>query len=260
MKFTVFSLYPEMISQALSVGVVGQSFKKNLLELSTVNPRAWATGVHKAVDDRPFGGGDGMVMSAEILQKSLEESLSSVPKSDRHVIYMSPQGKVLNEKKVLELSQKKHLVILSGRYGGIDQRVLNEWVDEEISIGDYVVSGGELPALVMIDAIARKIPGVLGHEESSQHDSLAQGLLEEPLFTRPWEWQGKSVPEILRSGHHQKIQEWKMKMSLLVTATKRPDLLPSLSPKEKNELERFYIAMSDEDKKVCGLPQDLEFL
>lgn len=250
MKFTVITLYPQMIHQALEVGVVGQALKKNLFTLKTVNPRDWATGVHKAVDDRPFGGGDGMVMMAEILDRALSETLAE---EKPHVVYMSPQGKRLTDEKVKELAGRKHVVIVSGRYGGIDQRLLNQWVDEEISIGDYVVSGGELPALVMIDAVARKIPGVLGHHQSSEKDSFAEGLLEEPQFTRPWEWKGQSVPEILKSGHHQKIQEWKKQMALLITAQKRPDLFLQLSPEVKTQAKKFFTSLSEEEKRVCGL-------
>ncbi len=251
MKFTVLTLYPQMIVQGLEAGVVGQALKKNLFELDTVNPRDEASGVHKSVDDRPFGGGDGMVMSAEILQKSLKKITKA------HVVYMSPQGQRLDEKKVLELAQKDHVVILSGRYSGVDQRVLNLYVDEEISIGDYVLSGGELPALVLIDAVARKIPGVLGHSESSNEDSFARGLLEEPQFTRPSEWQGQSVPEILTSGNHQKIKEWKRKMSLLITAQKRPDLLAEVSKEEMNQAKELFKSLSEDEKKVCGLVGDL---
>ncbi|MEK6773997.1 MAG: tRNA (guanosine(37)-N1)-methyltransferase TrmD [Bdellovibrionota bacterium] len=254
MKFTVLTLYPQMIVQGLESGVVGQALKKNLFELNAINLRDEASGIHKSVDDRPFGGGDGMVMSAEILQKSLQNIL---PTPKAHVVYMTPQGHRLDEKKVLELSQKDHVVILSGRYSGIDQRVLNLYVDEEISIGDYVLSGGELPALVLIDAVARKIPGVLGHSESSNEDSFARGLLEEPQFTRPSEWQGQSVPEVLTSGNHQKIKEWKRKMSLLVTAQKRPDLLAQVSKEEMNQAKELFKSLSEEEKKVCGLTGDI---
>ncbi len=255
-KFTLFTLYPQMIHQAFDVGVVGQALKKGIFQLSTVNPRAWATGVHKAVDDRPFGGGDGMIMSPEVLHRSLKETLHG---STSHVIYMSPQGKTLNEKKCIELADCEHVVILSGRYGGIDQRLLNEWVDEEISIGDYVLSGGEVPALVLIDAVARKIPGVLGHQESSSRDSFARGLLEEPQFTRPWIWEGKPVPDILKSGHHEKINEWKMRMALLVTAHKRPDLLKDVPRKEIEETKKFLASLSAEEKHICGLPEGEDF-
>ncbi len=250
-----------MIHQALELGVVGQALQKNLFQLETVNPRDWATGIHKAVDDRPFGGGDGMVMSPEVFQKSLMDTFAGSQRSNSQklsknarVIHLTPQGKLLNEQKVLELSQCDHLVFLSGRYSGIDQRVLNLWVDEEVSIGDYVLSGGEFPALVAIDAIARKIPGVLGHGESASHDSLAEeGLLEEPQFTRPWEWNGQSVPEVLRSGNHQKIAEWKKNMSFLVTLAKRPDLLKEVSEENFFKLKSFYDSLSDADKAVCGV-------
>ncbi len=250
-----------MIRQALELGVVGQALQKNLFLLETINPRDWAAGVHKAVDDRPFGGGDGMVMTAEVIQKSLADTFAGDQRAtsqklskNARVIHLTPQGKLLNEQKVIELSRCDQLVFLSGRYSGIDQRVLNLWVDEEISIGDYVLSGGEFPALVVIDAIARKIPGVLGHIESASKDSLAQeGLLEEPQFTRPWEWNGQSVPEVLRSGNHQKIAEWKKNMSLLVTLMKRPDLIPDVNEEIFFTLKSFYDSLSETDKAVCGI-------
>lgn len=250
-----------MIHQALELGVVGQALQKNIFQLETVNPRDWATGIHKAVDDRPFGGSDGMVMLPEVFQKALADTFAGTQRTDSQklskndrVIHLTPQGKLLNEQKVVELSQYDHIVFLSGRYSGIDQRVLNLWVDEEISIGDYVLSGGEFPALVAIDALARKIPGVLGHDESALQDSLAQeGLLEEPQFTRPGEWNGQNVPEILRSGNHQKIAEWRKNMSLLVTLMKRPELLVELSEENIFKLKSFRDSLSESDKRVCGI-------
>lgn len=252
-----------MINQGLESGVVGQALKKDLFQVSTVNPRDWSVGIHKSVDDRPYGGGDGMVMLPEILDKALSDTLNADPVAGgkRRIIYLSPQGKTLNETRVNELLEYDHLVLISGRYAGVDQRVLNKWIDEEVSIGDYVLSGGELPALVLIDAIARKIPGVLGHELSSCADSFAKDqLLEEPQFTRPHEWNSQSVPQVLVSGNHQKIREWKKNLAMIVTLKKRPELLKSLAPEDLVDLRDFYNSMSEDDKKSCGIAESTIFI
>lgn len=256
MKFQILSLFPKFIESYLSEGVVQQALKKNLFEYAIINPRDFASDNHKSVDDRPFGGGDGMVMLPEILEKAL----SSRPWTEGKVIYLSPQGKPLTEAKVKELSQEKTLTLICGRYGGIDQRALNEFVDEEISIGDYVISGGELAALVVMDAVIRKIPGSLGHAQSAESDSFAQshGTLEHPLFTRPQSWNSTAVPEVLTSGNHGKIREWQRFMGQLVTLMKRPEIL-KLDAKEKKQLQEFYNGLSSDDKKACGV-EDLDEL
>ena len=250
MNFTVITIFPEMIEQALQYGVIGQALKKNLLTLEMRNPRTYTQDFHKTVDDRPFGGTDGMVMRADVMGR-LFEDIQALPRT--RFIYLSPQGIPLTEKKVEELKDYDQLVLLSGRYAGVDQRVLNEWIDEEISIGDYVVSGGEFPAMVLIDAVGRKVSGVLGDQVSALADSFGQGLLEAPLFTRPAEWNQQVVPALLREGHHQKINEWNHKMSLLVTAFKRPELVAGISNEEKKDLKKFYQSLSFEDTKVCQL-------
>ena len=237
-----------MIDSYVSQGVMSQALKKNLFEYQILNPRDQAKDNYKSVDDRPFGGGDGMVMLPEVM----EATLAKRPFKNDHIIYLSPQGTPLNEKKVNELQNKKEITLICGRYGGVDQRVLNEYVDEEISIGDYVLSGGELAALVLMDSIVRKIPGSLGHLESAENDSFAIQGLEHPLFTRPQDWKGKKVPEILLSGNHALIEQWKINVAQLVTLKKRPDLL-HLSAKEFDVLKRFLKSMSEDDKKVCGL-------
>lgn len=254
MKIDVISLFPEMIVSACQHGVLGQALKKQALELHVLNPRTFTDDVHKTVDDRPFGGGDGMMMMAEPLIKSFASLMENL-KEKPHVIYLSPQGQPLNDSKVRALAQKKHLILLCGRYGGVDQRLLNSFVDEEISLGDYVLSGGELAACTLIDAVSRMIPGVLGHAESSEHDSFSQGLLEEPQYTRPREILEQSVPEILLSGNHAKIQSWKWNVSLLMTLQKRPDLIlqQDLNKKEIQELKKFWQGLSEEDKKSLGL-------
>jgi tRNA (guanine37-N1)-methyltransferase len=261
MKFTVISLFPEMILQTLQFGLVGQGLEKGLFEVATINPRQFTSGVHKSVDDRPFGGGDGMVLQPEVMQASIERAKSENPGG--HVIFLSPQGAPLNENKIQELLQHKSLILVSARYAGMDQRAINSCVDEEISIGDYVLSGGELPALVLIEALSRKISGVLGHADSADKDSFANGLLEAPAFTRPREWGGQPVPEILMSGNHALIEEWRKKISWLVTKEKRPDLfLRALrelqqtdlkAPEFLKKLRDFDSGLAEEERHLCGL-------
>jgi tRNA (guanine37-N1)-methyltransferase len=254
MKFQMITVFPEIITTYLSNGVLSQALKKNLFQCDVLNPRDFTSDRYKSVDDRPFGGGDGMVMLAEVL----EETLQSRKEKDDYVIYLSPQGTPLNEKKVQELLLKKNLTLICGRYGGIDQRVINRYVDEEISIGDYVLSGGELAAMVVMDTLVRKIPGVLGHQDSASLDSFAIEGLEHPLFTRPQEWNGEKVPTILTSGHHEKIAFWKKNISRLVTLKKRPDLL-KIQTAEKIELKKFWDQLSAEEKRACGLEDLHEF-
>ncbi len=270
LKIDVITLFPEMIEQAVSYGVLSSGIKGGHLEVKTHTPREFSQDKHRTVDDRPFGGGDGMIMLAE----TLENTLHKVKHKTSKVIYLSPQGPVLTAEKSQALAKEEHLVLLCGRYGGIDQRVINSFVDEELSIGDYVLSGGELGALVVIDAVSRFIPGVLGHNESAEKDSFSSGLLEHPNFTRPREWQGEEVPEVLLSGNHALIEEWKLKVSALVTLKKRPDLFKKYilrldeaekaSPAKKKkrlpfkaELKKFWLELSAADKKVLGL-EDLK--
>lgn len=264
MKIEVVTLFPEMISGALEYGVLGQALEKKLLEVSMVNPRDYSEDRHNSVDDRPFGGGDGMIMLVEPLRKLFEEKKHKNSK----VIYLSPQGKTLTAQKSKELSQEDHLILLCGRYGGVDQRVLNTYVDEELSIGDYVLSGGELGALVVIDSLSRFIPGVLGHEDSAEKDSFSDGLLEQAHFTRPREILEQSVPEVLLSGHHEKIEKWKHQVSVLTTLVKRPELFRNyiieknqsallLKKKKRStpieELRDFFKSLTEEEKKSLGL-------
>lgn len=251
MKFNVLTLFPELIQAGVSSGVLSQGIKKGLLDVQTLQLRDFATDAHRHVDDRPFGGGDGMILMPEILEAALKQ----VPPG--RVIYLSPQGARLTDAKVRALALEPQLTLVCGRYGGVDQRALNELVDEEISIGDYVLSGGELPALVLIDAVARQLPGVLGHEASAQEDSFAGGLLEHPHFTRPRDWKGMVVPEVLLSGNHSRIALWKQRLSQLVTLKKRPDLLADLSVSERNEIRSFWETLSPQEKAVCGL-EDLD--
>ena len=219
MKFDILTLFPEMFN-ALSQSVIGKAIEKEKITINLVNIRDFSKDKHKKVDDTPYGGGAGMVMKPDVVY----EAYKSVKSKNAKVIYMSPQGKKLDQEKVCELAKKEHLIILCGHYEGIDQRVLDKIVDEEISIGDYVLTGGELPAMVLIDSVSRYVEGVL-NEESIKEESFSQKLLEYPQYTRPEVFEGERVPEILLSGHHEKIEEWRKQKSFEVTKTKRPDLL-----------------------------------
>ncbi len=242
--FHFITLFPEMIENFFSEGVVSKACKKELLSMSILNPRTFTEDVHQTVDDKPFGGGDGMLLKPEPLFKSLDSIKGKCKKTK--VIYLSPQGSLLNHNKVKSLAQDEHeLIFLCGRYAGIDQRVINEHVDEEISIGDYVISGGELAACVLTDAIARQIPGVLGNELSASEDSFKEGLLEAPQFTRPQNYNELEVPEILLSGDHKKIKEFEHSLKIINTYTKRPDLF-----KLSNYTEEDYKAALKEISKL----------
>ena len=219
MKFDVLTLFPEMFD-ILKQSIIGKAQEKKLIDINLVNIRDFSTDKHKKVDDTPYGGGAGMVMMPDVVYRAYQ----SVKTENAKVIYMSPQGKTLNQKKVEDLAKQEHLIILCGHYEGIDQRVLDKIVDEEISIGDYVLTGGEIPAMVLIDSVSRYIEGVL-KEDSIKEESFSNGLLEYPQYTRPEIFEGEKVPEILLSGHHEKINEWRKQKSLEITKQKRPDLL-----------------------------------
>lgn len=219
MKFDVLTLFPEMFS-SLEESIIGKAREKGLIEINLINIRDFSKDKHKKVDDTPYGGGAGMVMMPDVVY----DAYSSIQDKNAKVIYMSPQGKVLNQEKVQELSKEESLILLCGHYEGIDQRVLDEIVDEEISIGDYVLTGGELPAMVLIDAVSRYVKGVL-NDESTQEESFSNNRLEYPQYTRPEVFRGKRVPEVLLSGHHGNIKKWRDEQSLEITKIKRPDLL-----------------------------------
>ena len=219
MKFDVLTLFPEMFS-SLEESIIGKAREKGLIEINLINIRDFSKDKHKKVDDTPYGGGAGMVMMPDVVY----DAYSSIQDKNAKVIYMSPQGKVLNQEKVQELSKEESLILLCGHSEGIDQRVLDEIVDEEISIGDYVLTGGELPAMVLIDAVSRYVKGVL-NEESTQEESFSNNRLEYPQYTRPEVFRGKRVPEVLLSGHHGNIKKWRDEQSLEITKIKRPDLL-----------------------------------
>ncbi len=220
MKFDVLTLFPEMF-ESLDESIIGRAKEKELIEINLINIRDFSKDKHKKVDDTPYGGGAGMVIRPDVVY----DAYSSINnKENAKVIYLSPQGKVLNQEKVKELSKEEHLILLCGHYEGIDQRVLDEIVDEEISIGDYVLTGGELPAMVLIDSVSRYVDGVLNNE-SVKEESFSNNLLEYPQYTRPEEFKGRKVPEVLISGHHENIKKWRDEKSLEITKIKRPDLL-----------------------------------
>ena len=219
MKFDALTLFPEMF-EPLRESIIGKAIEKKLINLNLVNIRDFSKDKHKKVDDTPYGGGAGMVMRPDVIY----DAYQSVKQEKAKVIYMSPQGKTLNQQMVEDLSKESHLIILCGHYEGIDQRVIDEIVDEEISIGDYVLTGGEIPAMVLIDSVSRYIEGVL-KQDSIQEESFSNGLLEYPQYTRPEIFEGKIVPEILLSGHHQNIEKWRKDRSFEITKKKRPDLL-----------------------------------
>ena len=219
MKFDVLTLFPEMF-KSLDESIIGRAKERELIEINLINIRDFSKDKHKKVDDTPYGGGAGMVIRPDVVY----DTYSSVKDDNAKVIYLSPQGKVLNQEKVKELSKEKHLILICGHYEGIDQRVLDEIVDEEISIGDYVLTGGELPAMVLIDSVSRYIEGVL-NDDSRKEESFSSNLLEYPQYTRPEEFRGKRVPDVLISGHHENIKKWRDEKSLEVTKKKRPDLL-----------------------------------
>ena len=240
MLIQAVTLFPEMFRSIVEYGVTGRARKQNLWQFSAINPRQFADNKLGYIDDRPFGGGAGMVMMAEPLCKAVEFAKQSSLQPAR-VIYLSPQGAPLTHKKVVELSQLNHLVLLCGRYEGVDERVLQSCVDEEISIGDFVVSGGELPAMMLMDAVLRFVPNVLGDMASAEQDSFADGLLDYPHYTRPAEFQGMGVPEVLTSGNHALIAEWRLEQSLRRTLMRRPDLLEKrdLLPQEIRLLDKI---------------------
>ncbi len=234
MRFDILTLFPDMMRAVLDESIIGRAQKSEILEINCINIRDFANNKHNSVDDYPYGGGFGMLMQAPPIYGAYE----SIAGDDKpYTVYMSPQGKVLTQDKVVELSKKDRIVILCGHYEGVDERVLEEIVDEEISIGDYVLTGGELPAAVLVDSVARMVEGVLPQSESFTEESIYSGLLEHPQYTRPPVFMGREVPEVLLSGHHANIEKWKRKESLKRTYIKRPDLL------EKAEL-------TDKDRKI----------
>ncbi|MGB1310389.1 MAG: tRNA (guanosine(37)-N1)-methyltransferase TrmD [Leucothrix sp.] len=237
MNISVITLFPELVQSVVAEGVVGRAHKRGLIQLKCINPRDFTKDVHRTVDDRPYGGGPGMVMRADSLVNAIRQQRQKA--ADTKVIYLSPQGMPLKQSMLSGLSKQANVVLVCGRYEGIDERVVKLAIDEEWSIGDYVLSGGELAAMVVVDGVTRLLPEVLGHNESAVADSFTEGLLDHPHYTRPEVFEGLQVPEVLLSGDHQRIKKWRRQQSLGRTQTRRADLLEN---KELSELDKVLLA------------------
>lgn len=224
MRYHILTLFPEMVSQGLHESIIGRAVDRGVISLEAVNIRDYADNAYGKVDDYPYGGGAGMVMQAEPIYRAYRAVLDRLEKPPR-VLHMTPQGRVFTQQMAQEFAKEEDLIFLCGHYEGIDERVLEEIVTDNVSIGDYVLTGGELPAMVMVDAISRMVPGVLSNRESALSDSFQDGLLEYPQYSRPRQWHGREVPEILLSGHHANVEKWRREQSLLRTRERRPDLL-----------------------------------
>ena len=246
MQFYIMTLFPEMVMQGLSTSIIGRAVNKGLLSIEAVNIRDYAFNKHSSVDDYPYGGGAGMLMQAEPVYqcyRALEEKMNKKPR----VVYLSPQGKTFNQTMAEEFAQEEELVLLCGHYEGIDERVLEEIVTDYVSIGDYVLTGGELPAMIMVDAISRLVPGVLHNDVPAEFESFQDNLLEYPQYSRPEMWHDKKVPEVLMSGHHANIEKWRRERSVIRTARNRPDLLEKaeLTEKEREIAEKILANCDD---------------
>lgn len=239
MRFHVLTLFPEMIQQSFNSSIMKKAMERDLISLDTINIRDFANNKHMKVDDYPYGGGAGMVMQPGPIIRAYEHVQQQ--SQGKRVIYLTPQGKVFNQAMAEEFAKEEDLIFLCGHYEGVDERVIESIVTDEVSIGDYVLTGGELPSLVMMDAIARLVPGVLNNDVSAEIESFYDNLLEYPQYTRPEEFMGKKVPEVLLSGHHGKIEQWRREQSIKRTVEKRPDLLESanLTDKEKKEVKKM---------------------
>ncbi|RJE73832.1 MULTISPECIES: tRNA (guanosine(37)-N1)-methyltransferase TrmD [Pseudoalteromonas] len=245
----VISLFPEMFDALTQQGVTGRAVKNGLIDFNCWNPRDYATDKHRTVDDRPYGGGPGMLMMVKPLQQAILAAKSAAGEGAK-VIYMSPQGRKLDQQGAAQLAASEKLILVAGRYEGIDERIIESLVDEEWSIGDFILSGGELPAMTLIDAVARLVPGVLGHNQSAEQDSFSDGLLDCPHYTRPETLDDKQVPAVLLSGNHQAIAKWRLKQSLGRTWLRRPDLLRNLALTE--EQAALLAEFQHEYQEACG--------
>ena len=231
MNFHIMTLFPEMVSSGLNTSIIGRAIKEKIISVNTINIRDFTLDKHKKVDDYPYGGGAGMLMQAQPVYDTYQSVIKQINQKERaRVIYLTPTGKVFDQKMARELSKEENLIFLCGHYEGIDERVIEEIVTDPVSIGDFVVTGGELPAMIMIDAIARMVPGVLSNSESMETESFSKYLLEYPQYSRPEEWNGKKVPNVLLSGNHQKIEKWREEQAILRTRECRPDLLKDYNP------------------------------
>ena len=250
MNFHVLTLFPEMIEQGMNTSIIGRAIAGGYLSVDAINIRDYAFNKHQKVDDYPYGGGAGMLMQAEpvyLAYQSIEEKIGYRPR----VVYLTPQGSVFNQTMAKDFAKEQDLVFLCGHYEGIDERVLEEVVTDFVSIGDYVLTGGELPAMVMMDAVSRMVPGVLSNQESGETESFAGNLLEYPQYSRPEEWHGKKVPPVLLSGHHANIEALRREQSILRTAKNRPDLLKKadLTNKEWNQIRQWKKQWKEEKEK-----------
>ncbi|MAQ98996.1 MAG: tRNA (guanosine(37)-N1)-methyltransferase TrmD [Oceanospirillaceae bacterium] len=251
MWFGVVTLFPEMLQALTHQGVSGRAVKQGKVTVESWNPRDFAYDNYQTVDDRPYGGGPGMLMKIQPLRDAIQAAKTAAG-GEAKVIYLSPQGRKLDQQGVLELAQQDRLILVAGRYEGIDERLIETEVDEEWSIGDFVLSGGELPAMTLMDAVIRLVPGVLGHEQSAQQDSFMDGLLDCPHYTRPEDYEGRSVPEVLLSGNHEKIRQWRLKQALGRTWERRPDLLAGLElTNEQQKLLTEYRNEQCKDSPDC---------
>jgi len=247
MRFDVVTLFPEMFRAMIGEGVTGRAVDRGQVSLGLWNPRDYTHDVHRTVDDRPYGGGPGMVMKIEPLRDAITRAKQAAP--DSAVVYLSPQGRRFDQAAAVRMARQDGVILVAGRYEGIDERLISRYVDEEWSIGDYVLSGGELPALVLMDAVIRLIPGVLGDKDSAEQDSFVDGLLDCPHYTRPELFEGDRVPSVLLGGNHELIRRWRLQQSLGRTWQRRPDLLEGrvLSQEEENLLNEFIQAHTSAD-------------
>jgi tRNA (guanine37-N1)-methyltransferase len=244
----VVTLFPEMFDAITKYGVSGRAVKNGLIDFNCWNPRDYATDKHRTVDDRPYGGGPGMLMMVEPLEKAIVAAKTAAGDGAK-VIYLSPQGRKLDHQGAVELAKQQKLILVAGRYEGIDERIIESHIDEEWSIGDFILSGGELGAMTLIDSVSRLVPGVLGHNLSAEQDSFSDGLLDCPHYTRPENLDGKQVPAVLLSGNHKEIAKWRLKQSLGRTWQRRPDLLQNLALTEE---QMQLLAEYQQEHGICG--------
>jgi tRNA (guanine37-N1)-methyltransferase len=250
-RIVVITLFPELVGHALAFGVLGRAVARGVLAVETIDPRQFATDPHRTVDDRPYGGGPGMVMKAEPLRQAVELAMRRAPGARR--IYLAADGDPVDQARVAALAQRPALVLVAGRYEGVDERFVESCIDETASVGDLVLSGGELPALMLIDAMARLLPGTLGCAQSAEHESFTTGLLDWPHYTRPEVWDGRPVPSVLLGGNHAEIARWRLRQALGRTSTRRPELLVgrALTGEERQLLED-YAAEQDATRDRTG--------
>ena len=251
MRIVVVTLFPELVTQALAFGVLGRAVARDVLTVETIDPRQFAIDLHRTVDDRPYGGGPGMVMKAEPLRQAVELAIRRVPGARR--VHLAADGRPVDQARVAALARLSGLVLVAGRYEGVDERFVECCIDETVSVGDLVLSGGELPALMLIDAMARLLPGTLGCAESAEHESFTTGLLDWPHYTRPEVWEGRPVPPVLLGGNHAEIERWRRRQALGRTRARRPDLLGAreLTREERRLLEE-YTAEQDATRLEAG--------